>query len=958
MKDQEQPAISNIRKYVLWVVSLATLIIAVIVWLLRVRRRQKSETTARRQPPTAFLPGVGGLSEQEATSRLQEGQDNGIYLRPRRTTRQLWAENAYSIFNLSLIGLALLQALFGRPLDALISLGVLLLNISLNIFQEKFSQFRIRETLQEASPNATVVRDGKPRSIDINLVVPGDVLAIGPGDQLPVDGLIIGDGQVLVDETILFEHDEYRIKNEGDEVYAGSIAIGGMGLCEVQRVGKDRRIAGMIQELQTTREALTPIQAIIDRVLRILLLIVALYSILLVVNYFQADITLQISDVDITQVLVDTSSVIFSIAPAGLFFMIILTYASSAVDLVKIGALVRRASAVESLAGVDVMCFVRGGVLTGTGIDIIPIDYKKGEEPISNTRLHQILGDFAHSITLDTPEIRAMDSYLDGNRRLVVDEVTFFSLLGWSAVAVEDHDLRGVYVLGKPELLRPFLIAGSNSDEEQDERPSDIGGNFLKRISGIFRRSKNGDESNENALSTGIDEPQSDVQGISRVEGTDTAEDSADPGRKPGLFARVVNGIRQRVQRSTPGDQENDAGDSVEPATVELLFAYKPIPEALYDDNNTPRLPEGLEPLCHLRFSEKILPQAIETLEYFRHDGVDVKIVTPDNTQQTVDLLAAAGFPGESGESVAGTSAHEFANASAEDMSRIVEKNTVFGDLNLAQAAQLVRSLRRNGHHVAVVGDRAADMLALRQANLPIAMQTGSQAIINLADIILLEGAPKALQNVLVKGQRIVNGLLDILKLYLSQVFSLVLLIMGVRLFSFGFPYKSIHGSVIVALTVTVPSLALALWDKPGIVHSARLRRMLVRFTVPASITSAMAALLVYIYFLNTYQLVSYAQIAVTYSLVAIGLILVLFIHPPEHGWRSGLGIVREPRIIFFVILGAVAFVLAVAFPFIRDLLHLELLRSTQDYLLIAIVTVIWAITLQVIWRLWQEPMK
>jgi len=231
------------------------------------------------------------------------------------------------------------------------------------------------------------------------------------------------------------------------------------------------------------------------------------------------------------------------------------------------------------------------------------------------------------------------------------------------------------------------------------------------------------------------------------------------------------------VQRSTPGDQENDAGDSVEPATVELLFAYKPIPEALYDDNNTPRLPEGLEPLCHLRFSEKILPQAIETLEYFRNDGVDVKIVTPDNTQQTVDLLAAAGFPGESGESVAGTSAHEFANASAEDMSQIVEKNTVFGDLNLAQAAQLVRSLHRNGHHVAVVGDRAADMLALRQANLPIAMQTSSQAIINLADIILLEGAPKALQNVLVKGQCIVNGLLDILKLYLSQVFSLVLLI-------------------------------------------------------------------------------------------------------------------------------------------------------------------------------------
>jgi hypothetical protein len=156
---------------------------------------------------------------------------------------------------------------------------------------------------------------------------------------------------------------------------------------------------------------------------------------------------------------------------------------------------------------------------------------------------------------------------------------------------------------------------------------------------------------------------------------------------------------------------------------------------------------------------------------------------------------------------------------------------------------------------------------------------------------------------------------------------------------------------VIAALTLTLPSLALAIWAEPGVFHSLNLRKKLTRFTIPAALTMAVAAMIVYIYFLTIYEDVAYAQIAVTYTLVATGLLLVLFINPPESGLFSRSGLVSDPRLIGVVILGGLGFTLAIAIPFLRELLDLDWLQSARDYLFVALIVGWWAFTLQFIWR-------
>ena len=155
------------------------------------------------EEPPALPEMPPGLTEEEAAARWSEGQDNAVHLKPSRTKKQIWRENILSIFNLNLVVLAFTQVLLGRWLDALLSLGTIALNVGLNVGQEMLVKRMLAALRQQMEPKATVIRDGKARSIDTSHVVRGDVLIVGPGDQLPVDGQVVGAGRVTVDASVV-----------------------------------------------------------------------------------------------------------------------------------------------------------------------------------------------------------------------------------------------------------------------------------------------------------------------------------------------------------------------------------------------------------------------------------------------------------------------------------------------------------------------------------------------------------------------------------------------------------------------------------------------------------------------------------------------------------------------------------------------------------------------------------
>ena len=459
MDDQER------RQQNKWLVGAAIGLMAAVGILAAIVARRFWPRRPAKPPPPEPVPvlEVEGLTEAEAEARRVEGLDNTLHLKPQRSVRRMVAENVRTILNLNLVALAGAQLLLGKPLDGLLSLGTLLLNVVLNVGQEMFAKRRLREVEEATRPQATVIREAKVRSVNLNEVVQGDMLVIGPGDQLVVDGEIAGKGQIVVDESVLSGDTNRVPKVAGDKVYAGSFCYSGRAVAQAQQVGGERLIVQSLEDRPEAKEALTSLERIIQRVLLVLLVAVLGSVTFLVARYLRIDTGLPADVVN------DAISVIFSIAPSSLFFMIVVTYAMGTADLAKLGALVHRARSVETLAEASVLCFAKAGILTGTHVAIEPADPRPGQEPVADARLRQILGDFARTTSVEGLVTRVMRDAFEGSRREAREEAPFLTVYGWSGITFDTDDLRGVYILGNPQLLEGRLLAGDGVAPEEGE---------------------------------------------------------------------------------------------------------------------------------------------------------------------------------------------------------------------------------------------------------------------------------------------------------------------------------------------------------------------------------------------------------------------------------------------------------------------------------------------------------
>ncbi len=920
-----------------------------IAILVRRWRGIRAHTSAVKRTPAEMihLRKISGLSEADAESRFQEGLDNTVNFKPSRTKREIWRENVLSIFNLSLVGLALVQLLFDRPLDALISLGVLCLNIGVNIFQEYFARMRIKDILLATRPRVTVIRDSTTHSIDANEIVVDDMVAFGPGDELLADGRIVHQSELVVDESMLSDGNRRMTKNKGDQVYAGTFCVSGRAVYQVEKVGRDRHITSLIENSEETRERLTPIEKIVNRVLRILLIVVALFTIVLIYNFF--NITLPISEDFFNEIV----GIVFSLAPAGLYFMIIVTYAASTADLAKVGALVNRARSVETMAQVNTICFSREGVLTGTRVEMTVPPHSEEGDSFAESRIQQILGDYVRSSVLDNQLTRAVGMAFEGGARESVDEAPYLSVYGWNAITFDDPDLSGVYVLGVPAALEPYLSKDSHTGEKvPDDEPGQTRKMF-SRIGGIFRRSDNNPPQNVDQTIQTQQSDQSSTPPPPTIQENDDTATTDGAQQKPGLFRRILSRVSQIAQNDDGRSEEKETEDAEKEQPIELLFAYHPDPVPLYDENGRPQFPIPLTPLCQLTLTEQVRPESVPVIRKFIEQGIKVKIFAAERSQQAIALLKDVGLGDLALDLITGS---ELAELGTEELSQAAADNEIFLQLSPEQMGNVVTNLRARGQYVAMVGDSVNDVHALHQANLAVAYQNSSQAAQSVADMLLLENSLQVLERVLEKGQRIVNGLLDILKLYLTQVFYIALLIAGIQIIGFGFPFRGIQLTVITTVSIVIPSLGLTLFANPGVLYGKSLKKSLSHFVIPAAITIGMAGIFAFFYFRSASDDTEYAHLVVTYLLVFIGLLVVLFLRPPFRILSGGAPVSKDRRIFLMVIVLAVLFLITVAItvaiPFLQETLMLNWLDSAQDYLIIGVIIVIWATSLLVIWRI------
>jgi cation-transporting P-type ATPase E len=827
---------------------------------------------------------TSGLSADEVGARKARGEVNAPPPPPGRTYRQIIVGNVFSFINNVFYALCLLLVLLGRPFDAILPMAVVLANVAVSVFQEVRAKRKLDEIALLTRPTAKVIRDGREQDVDPAEIVRGDLLMVGPGDQIVVDGAVGGGGTMEVDESQLTGESDLVRKREGDQVFSGSFCVTGSAHYEAQRIGAASFANQVTAGARAERRVLTPLQREINGMIRLMILVAGFLMVVLTVSAF----AYRTPFVELVQNLV----VVIGLVPQGLLLAIVVAYALGAMRVAGQGALVQQTNAIESLSNVDTFCLDKTGTLTTNRLqvqDIRPLGIDRGD-------LQRRLSDFVASTTTGNKTSEAIAQALPGEKQPVTDEVPFSSARKWSALVFDGqeegipeepatatdgtaapnlpapHSLRGVYVLGAPEMLRSHLRQGAELDGHGEEW--------------------------------------------------------------------AARGLRV------------------------LLFAYQPEPVPLHDGADEVRDPQGLIPLGLVGLTDELRPRAYETLTAFARAGVDLKIISGDNPETVKALAVQAGFDPQakliSGPELDRLDDGPFAAAAVE--------HGVFGRITPEQKERLVRALNGQGHYVAMTGDGVNDVLSLKQANLGIAMQSGSQATRGVADIVLTNDSFAVLPQAISEGQRIIAGMQNVLKLFLSRTFFVALLIIAIGIV-IDFPFSPRQSALLSFLTAGVPAVALAAWAQPvRATHGSSLGR-LASFAVPAGLAVTLVGLLLFVgYSIPVFDLFANgsatveeanaalkdtlprAQTVLTYFLAVCGLLLVIFIEPPSRFWAGGDKFSGDRRPTWLTIALLVG-LLAIAFvPGLSELFDLRPI-ALPDMAVVGVAAAVWMFLVRWAWK-------
>ena len=256
-----------------------------------------------------------------------------------------------------------------------------------------------------------------------------------------------------------------------------------------------------------------------------------------------------------------------------------------------------------------------------------------------------------------------------------------------------------------------------------------------------------------------------------------------------------------------------------------IILAHSP--EAFADKS----VPAGIRPVAMIAITDKIRAEAPDTLKYFAEQGVDIKIISGDNPVTVSCVSQKAGVK----------NAEKYIDASSVDnIGELVDDYTVFGRVTPPQKLELVKALKAKGHTVGMTGDGVNDVLALKEADCSVAMQSGSEAARNVSNLVLLDSNFASMPAVVAEGRRSINNVERSASLFLSKTtYSLLLAVLFV-IIQIPFLFEPIQMTLINALCIGIPSFLLALQPNKELIRGSFISNV-IRKAIPNGVSAVLA---------------------------------------------------------------------------------------------------------------------
>jgi len=650
---------------------------------------------------------AAGLTEVDVAQRISEGKTNDVPARAARSVAEIIRGNVFTRINAILGVLLIIVLSTGSVINGAFGL-LIIANSAIGMIQE----LRAKQTLDKLAivgqAKPLVRRQSRTGSVSTPLapseVVLDDVIELGPGDQIVVDGVILEAANLEIDESLLTGEADPIAQDAGQQVMSGSFVVAGTGAYRATKVGREAYAAKLAEEASKFTLVKSELRSGINKILQfITYLLVPAGALIIYTQLFTTDAGLRESVLRMVGALVP-------MVPEGLVLMTSIAFAVGVIRLGRRQCLVNELPAIEGLARVDVVCADKTGTLTENGMrlsDLLRLE--TSERDIS--AVAAILAQLAADDPRPNASMAAIaEAYDSPPGWIATATAPFKSATKWSGTSYKGQ---GNWVIGAPDVL---LDARSAVAEQAEQ----IGAKGLRVL----------------------------LLGSSGLP----VDDPAAPG-------------------------------AVTPAALVVL-------------------------------EQRIRSDARDTLDYFHSQEVSVKIISGDNA---VSVGAVAGSLGIKGEAMDARALPTGSDELADE----IENFTTFGRVRPDQKRAMVHALQSRGHTVAMTGDGVNDVLALKDADIGVAMGSGSPASRAVAQIVLLDNKFATLPYVVGEGRRVIGNIERVSNLFLTKtVYSVLLAILvgfaglSARLFGTDpllFPFQPIHITIAAWFTIGIPAFILSL---------------------------------------------------------------------------------------------------------------------------------------------------
>lgn len=330
---------------------------------------------------------------------------------------------------------------------------------------------------------------------------------------------------------------------------------------------------------------------------------------------------------------------------------------------------------------------------------------------------------------------------------------------------------------------------------------------------------------------------------------------------------------------------------------------------------------DDIEVLGLVIIRDKIRKEVIDTLRYFMDNDIEIKVISGDNTKTVSSIARSVGID------IKGVCDARCINDDT-NINEVVENNNIFGRVKPEQKRMLVKALKENGHIVGMTGDGVNDVLALKESDCGIAMNSGSDAARNVAELVLLDSNFNSMPEVVKEGRKTINNVQRSATLFLSKTIYASFLAILFLFINYSYPFIPIQMSLISSLTIGMPAFILALEPNHDRV-SGKFLINVVSKAIPSGITTVINILILVLlgslFKISSIQTSTIAVVITWYTAV----LLIYRISKP-------LNLLRKSLLIFIIVL----FSLAIFVPFLRNLYSLEFLDANSLLILLFLMII------------------